>query len=57
MRPRGEPDKVEVLVHFLAQALRAVGTPDRPLTLVFHEEAVKSFDRFLTWLQEEIRGT
>jgi hypothetical protein len=28
VRPRGEPDKVEVLVHFLAQALGAVGTPD-----------------------------
>ena len=35
----------------------AVGTPDRPLTLVFDGEAVKGFERFLAWLQEEIRGT
>ncbi len=35
----------------------AVGTPERPLMLVFDEEAVKSVERFLTDLQEEIRGT
>ena len=34
-----------------------VGTPERPLVLAFDEDAVKSLERFLTWLQEEIRGT
>jgi hypothetical protein len=34
-----------------------VGTPDRPLTLVFDGEAVKRVEHFLTWLPEEISGT
>ena len=35
----------------------AVGTPERPLMLAFHAEAVMSFEGFLTWLQDEIRGS
>jgi hypothetical protein len=50
------PPREDEAVTMLHRIGGAVGTPDRPLTLVFHEEAVKSFDRFLTWLQEEIRG-
>ena len=35
----------------------AVGTPDKPLTLAFDGDAVKSVEHFLTWLPEEISGT
>ena len=52
-----KPPREDEAVTMLHRIGGAVGTPDRPLTLVFHEDAVKSFDRFLTWLQEEIRGT
>jgi hypothetical protein len=53
----GTPPREDEAVTMLHRIGGAIGTPDRPLTLVFHEEAVKSFDRFLAWLQEEIRGT
>jgi hypothetical protein len=52
-----KPPREDEAVTMLHRIAGVVGTPERPLTLVFHEEAVKSFDRFLTWLQEEIRGT
>src|SRR6266851_1046024 len=51
------PPREDEAVTMLHRITSAVGTPERPLALVFQEEAVKSFDRFLTWLQEEIRGT
>jgi hypothetical protein len=51
-----QPPREDEAVTMLHRIGGAVGTPDRPLTLVFQEEAVKYFDRFLTDLQEEIRG-
>src|SRR5216684_2970454 len=53
----GKPPREDEAVTMLHRIGGAVGTPERPLALVFQEEAVKMFDRFLTWLQEEIRGT
>jgi len=52
-----KPPREDEAVTMLHRIGGVVGTPDRPLTLVFDGEAVKSFDRFLTWLQEEVRGT
>jgi len=51
------PPREDEAVTMLHRIGGAVGTPDKPLTLAFHEEAVKSLERFLTDLQEEIRGT
>jgi hypothetical protein len=51
------PPREDEAVTMLHRIGGAVGTPERPLTLAFHAEAVKSVERFLTWLQEEIRGT
>ncbi len=59
--PRGlsadAPPREDEAVTMLHRIGGAVGTPDRPLTLAFDGDAVKSVERFLTWLQEEIRGT
>ena len=51
------PPREDEAVTMLHRITGAVGMPEQPLALVFQEEAVKSFDRFLTYLQEEIRGT
>jgi hypothetical protein len=51
------PPREDEAVTMLHRIGVVVGTPERPLTLVFDEEAVKSVEHFLTWLQEEIRGT
>jgi hypothetical protein len=50
------PPREDEAVTMLHRIGGAVGTPERPLTLVFHEDAVKVFERFLTGLQEEISG-
>jgi Protein of unknown function (DUF3987) len=59
--PRGlsadTPPREDEAVTMLHRIGGAVGTPERPLTLAFDGEAVKSVEHFLTWLQEEIRGT
>jgi len=52
-----KPPREDEAVTMLHRIGGWVGTPERPLALVFHEEAVKSFERFLTGLQEEIGGT
>ena len=52
-----KPPREDEAVMMSASHWRRGGTPDRPLALTFGEEAKKSFDHFLTCLQEEIRGT
>jgi hypothetical protein len=51
-----KPPREDEAVTMLHRIGGAVGTPDKPLALVFQEEAVKYLERFLTDLQEEIRG-
>jgi Protein of unknown function (DUF3987) len=59
--PRGlsaeAPPREDEAVTMLHRIGVVVGTPERPLTLAFDGEAVKSVEHFLAWLQEEIRGT
>jgi hypothetical protein len=52
-----QPPREDEAVTMLHRIGGAVGTPDKPLALVFQEEAVKYLERFLTDLQEEIGGT
>jgi len=51
-----KPPREDEAVTMLHRIGGAVGTPERPLALVFQEEAVKMFDRFLTHLQEQVSG-
>jgi Protein of unknown function (DUF3987) len=53
----GTPPREDEAVTMLHRIGVVIGTPERPLTLAFDGEAVKSVEHFLAWLQEEIRGT